>query len=96
MHYPINVTSFEYTGDKVFTYKTSQYKILKLKKGDVISLTDNHFAKSLRKKSFFKELSAFAEQEQETQQAAKAKAKAKAKPTQEEQSLLQQPQEEQS
>lgn len=91
MHYPINITSFEYTGDKVFNYKTSQYKTLKLKKGDIISLTDNHFAKSLRKKSFFKELSVFAEQEQ-----AKAKAKAKAKPTQEEQSLLQQPQEEQS
>lgn len=87
MHYPINITSFEYTGEKVFTYKTSQYKTLKLKKGDIISLTDNHFAKSLRKKSFFKELSVFAEQEQ---------AKGKAKPTQEEQSLLQQPQEEQS
>ncbi|TLD83963.1 hypothetical protein LS70_003915 [Helicobacter sp. MIT 11-5569] len=52
----IDIVSFEYVGNKPFKYKASNHKTYNLEKGDILSLKDDHFARLLRHKSFFKEV----------------------------------------
>ena len=56
MEIRINVTTFKYIGETPYTFKASDFKTYIFKKGDLITLEDNHYARFLRKKSEFVEL----------------------------------------
>ena len=56
MEIRINVTTFKYIGETPYTFKASDFKTYIFKKGDLITLEDNHYAHFLRKKSDFIEL----------------------------------------
>ena len=42
------ITTFQYNGESPFTFKASDFKRYILKKGDLITLQDNHYARFLR------------------------------------------------
>lgn len=57
MEIRINVATFKYNGEAPYTFRASDFRRYVLKKGDLITLEDNHYARFLRKKSDFIELS---------------------------------------
>lgn len=56
MEIRINVATFKYNGEAPYTFRASDFRRYVLKKGDLITLEDNHYARFLRRKSDFIEL----------------------------------------